>query len=213
MAELLKADGQETNEQEIQQIWTELTKRRQEDEQKLSLDELTKGWEQYHIVANLPYHITSKLMTRLLDRKYPIQSIHLMLQKKTAEKLCASPGEEGYGSLALKAQWFYQISIRKIYPAAVFTPPPKVDSAFISMLRRATPPVQGIDEKKLFRMITGIFAQKRKTLVNNLTSSFQMTREDALEAVHAAGLQDHTRAEALTIDQIAELTNKLRDDL
>lgn len=176
---------------------------------RLSLSELTAPFDSFHIVANLPYHITSQLMTKVLNQPdLPILSMHFMLQKESAEKLCARPGEEGYGPLPIKTQWYFEPAIRKTYPPAVFTPPPKVDSAFISLYRR-TQSIADIDEKMLFRVITGVFAQKRKTLVNNLVASFQMNRADALSVLQELSLPENTRAESMNIHQLLLLTEKL----
>ncbi len=177
---------------------------------RLPLEELTSSFDTYHIVANLPYHITSQLMTKILSQpKLPVVSIHFMLQKESALKLCAKPGEEGYGPLPIKTQWYFEPVIRKIYPPEVFTPPPKVDSAFISMYRRTEHPDLSVPEKTLFRVITGVFAQKRKTLVNNLVASFQMSRQDALSILEDLGLKENTRAETMSMDQLIRLTEKL----
>ena len=181
----------------------------QGDALRLSLSEVTEGWEAFRIVANLPYHITSQLMTRLLKGGLPIRSIHCMLQKETALKLCAGRGEDGYGPLALRAQWMYDCEVLKVYPPKVFTPPPKVDSAFLAMVRRDAPPEEVSDEDALFRLITGVFAQRRKTMLNNLTASFQLTREDAQEVLTEAGLSETARADRTELKALVLLTERM----
>ena len=177
---------------------------------RLSIRELTEAFPSFHIVANLPYHITSQLMNTILKQpELPVQSMHFMLQKESALKLCAKPGEEGYGPLPIITQWYYEPVIRKVYPPSVFTPPPKVDSAFISLYRRNIRPDLPIGEGQLFRVIHGIFAQKRKTLANNLVASFHMPREDALAVLAALELPVTTRAETLDIQTIIALAQAL----
>lgn len=177
---------------------------------RLSLKELTSSFDSFHIVANLPYHITSQLMTKVLNQPdLPISGMHFMLQKESAEKLCAKPGDDGYGPLPIKTQWYYEPVIRKIYPPSVFTPPPKVDSAFISLTRRTERPALPVDEKTFFRIVSGVFAQKRKTLLNNLIASFQLGRPDALSVLQDLGLPENTRAESMDTDQLILLSEKL----
>ena len=177
---------------------------------RLSIRELTEAFPSFHIVANLPYHITSQLMGMILRQpQLPILSMHFMLQKESALKLCAGPGEDGYAPLPIITQWYFEPVIRKIYPPSVFTPPPKIDSAFISLYRRKTHPALSIPEEQLFRVIHGIFAQKRKTLLNNLTASFHMTREDALTILGALELPMTARAETLDIHTIILLAEKV----
>ena len=179
---------------------------------RLPLEELTASFDSFHIVANLPYHITSQLMTNILNQpRLGIKSMHFMLQKESALKLCDKPGEEGYGPLPIKTQWYFEPVIRKIYPPSVFTPPPKVDSAFLSLYRRTDQPPLPVEEKTLFRVVNGLFAQKRKTLINNLIASFHMNRTDALFLIRELALDDNTRAETMDMDLLIRLSEKLAE--
>lgn len=176
----------------------------------LSLSELTSSFDTFHIVANLPYHITSQLMTKILNQpELPIVSMHFMLQKESALKLCAKPGEDGYGPLPIRTQWYFEPVLRKIYPPEVFTPPPKVESAFISLYRRKDQPALPIVEKTLFKVVTGVFAQKRKTLLNNLIASFHLSRGDALFVLTELSLPENTRAETMDINQLIRLAEAM----
>ena len=172
------------------------------------------GWEAFaeehgpfHIAANLPYHVTTALLTRLTGLTLPIRSMHLMLQKESAEKLCAGPGEEGYGPLTLRLQWEYDPEIRKYLPREVFTPPPRVDSAFISLTRKAAPPAPVYDEKRLFEVIQAAFALRRKTLLNNLMNRYRLPREQVTAWLESAGIPENARAEQVDILRFASLAD------
>lgn len=161
----------------------------------------------FHIAANLPYHVTTALLTRLTRLELPIGSMHLMLQKESAEKLCAGPGEEGYGPLTLILGWTYAPEIRKYLPREVFTPPPRVDSAFISLVRRDVPPANVQDERLMMEIISAGFALRRKTLLNNLMNRYHLTREQAQDWLRAADIPENARAEQLDIARFARLAN------
>ena len=177
---------------------------------RLPIEELTASFDSFHIVANLPYHITSQLMAKVLNLpQLPIRSMHFMLQKESALKLCAGPGEDGYGPLPIKTQWYYDPVVRKIYPPSVFTPPPKVDSAFISLYRRDDRPSVPFGEKTLFKVIQGVFAQKRKTLMNNLIASFHMDRQEAASVLETLNLSENTRAEGMKTEDLIKLAAEL----
>ena len=161
----------------------------------------------FHIAANLPYHVTTALLTQLTGQELPILSMHLMLQKESAEKLCAGAGDPGYGPLTLLLSWQYEPEIRKYLPRECFTPPPRVDSAFISLTRRGAPPAAVRDESFLFGLIRAGFALRRKTLLNNLMNRYRLTREQALSWMAAAGIPENARAEQLDIARFAALAD------
>ena len=180
----------------------------------LQADILRMDWEAFaqehgafHIAANLPYHVTTALLTRLVDLDLPILSMHLMLQKESAEKLCAGTGQPGYGPLTIELGWRYEPEIRKYLPREVFTPPPRVDSAFISMTRRDKPPAAVRDERRLFEVIRAGFALRRKTLLNNLMNRYQIPREQAATLLNAAGIPENARAEQVDIAHFAALAD------
>ncbi len=174
---------------------------------RLNLPELTKPLGTFHIVANIPYYLTTELMTLLLDSDMPIRSINLMVQKEAAQRMVAKPGEEGYGLLAVKAQYFYDPQVVLDVPACMFTPPPKVDSAFVVMPRREKLPVEARDEAMLFRVAAAAFAMRRKTMENNLIASFRVSREQAQAWLSQCGIPDGARGENLSMADFAALSN------
>ncbi len=164
----------------------------------------------FRIAANLPYHITTALLTRLMREDLPIRSIHLMLQKESAEKFLSGPRDDGYGVLPLRVQWRYDPSILRVLPPEVFTPPPKVESAFLALVRRDGPPAAADDEAFLFRVVNAAFAARRKTVLNNLLSAFPLTRESAQALLDGAAIPENARAEELDIRAFAGLADMLK---
>ena len=159
----------------------------------------------FHVAANLPYHITTELLTTLVRMDLSIQSIHLMLQQESAEKLCAGPGEPGYGPLTLELSQHYEAEIRKYLPREAFTPPPRVDSAFISLVRRPAPRCAVSDPALLSQLIRAGFAMRRKTLLNNLMNRYRLSREAAAAWLEAARLPATVRAEQVSLEGFAVL--------
>ena len=174
---------------------------------RLNLPELTAPLGDFHIVANIPYYLTTDLMNLLLSSAMPIQSINLMVQKEAAQRMTGRPGEEGYGMLAVRAQYYYDPQIVLDVPACLFTPPPKVDSAFVVMPRRKTPPVQVKDETVFFKVAAAAFAMRRKTMENNLIASFRISRDQAREWLSQCEIPEGVRGETLSLADFAALAN------
>jgi 16S rRNA (adenine1518-N6/adenine1519-N6)-dimethyltransferase len=178
---------------------------------RLNLPELTAPLGPFHIVANIPYYLTTDLMNLLLSSAMPIQSISLMVQKEAAQRMTARPGEESYGMLAVKAQYFYDPAIVLDVPACLFTPPPKVDSAFVVMPRRDAPPVEAGDETLFFRVAAAAFAMRRKTMENNLIASFRISRDQARQWLAQCGIPEGARGETLSMENFAALANAMKE--
>ena len=177
------------------------------DVMRLNLPELTREMGAFHVVANIPYYITTDLMNLLLSSGMPILSINLMVQKEAADRIVARPGEAGYGMLAVKSQYDYDPAIALDVPACMFTPPPKVDSAFVTMPRRKEPKVRVDDEALFFRIAAAAFAMRRKTMANNLIASFRMPREAVDGWMGSCGIDGSARGENLSMDDFAALAN------
>ena len=176
---------------------------------RLNLPELTAPLGPYHIVANIPYYLTTELMLLLLTSDMPIQSISVMVQKEAAERIVARPGQDGYGMLAVRSQYFYAPEIALDVPACLFTPPPKVDSAFVVMPRRDKPKVQVSDEALFFKVAAAAFAMRRKTMENNLIASFRVSREQAREWLNACGIPVGARGETLSLQDFASIADQM----
>lgn len=165
------------------------------------------------IAANLPYYITTDVLTKLLTTLPQAKSIAVMIQKEVGDKLLSQPGEEGYGPLAILCQYHCDVQRALDVPAACFTPPPKVDSSFMVLEKREEPRYQTESESVLFKLVKGGFAMRRKTLANNLMSCFALDRAKAVNVIEAAGLDAQCRAEVLSIDQFCVLADQITDML
>ena len=179
---------------------------------RLNLPEMTAPLGDFHIVANIPYYLTTDLMNLLLSSSMPILSISLMVQKEAALRMTARPGEEGYGLLAVKTQYQYDPVIALDVPACLFTPPPKVDSAFVVMPRRSSPPVYAKDETIFFKVAAAAFAMRRKTMENNLIASFHLSRAQAKALLAQCGIPDGARGETLSMADFAALANTMVEE-
>lgn len=162
------------------------------------------------IAANLPYYITTDVLTKLMNELPQAQSIAVMIQKEVGDKLLSSPGEDGYGPLAVMCQYHYNVVRALDVPAACFNPPPKVDSSFMVLERLETPYVDGGDEAVFTRLVRSAFAMRRKTLLNNLISGFALNREQAASYLEAVGLSVQARAEELSLEDFAKLSRQLQ---
>ena len=163
------------------------------------------------IVANLPYYISTPIIEKLLSLDGRLFDMTLMLQKEVANRITSGPGGKEYGSLSVMVQYYCIASKLFEVPSSAFTPPPKVKSAVIKLTVRPQPPVEVADEQQFFRLVRATFAQRRKTILNNLKASekvLQLPRhlEAALEA---ASVGSQRRAETLSIAEFAALYRAL----
>ena len=161
------------------------------------------------VAANLPYYITTDVLTKFLLTLPEAKSIAVMIQKEVGDKLLSQPGEEGYGPLAIMCQYYCVVRRALDVPAACFNPPPKVDSSFMVLERYEHKPCKAADEALLLRLIKGAFAMRRKTLVNNLIACFPIDRDQAAAVMEAAGLQVQCRAETVSIEQFCLLADEI----
>lgn len=186
-----------------------------EDILKLDLNELVR--ERNHdkpikVVANLPYYITTPIIMDLFERRLPLKNITVMVQKEVADRMQAAPGGKDYGALSLAVQYYAKPYIAANVPPNCFMPRPNVGSAVISLTLHDDTPVQVEDERLLFRMIRASFNQRRKTLVNGLNNSSELSfsKEEIVQALSALGISENIRGEALTLEQFAALANRLK---
>ncbi|MDF2902827.1 MAG: ksgA [Bacillus sp. (in: firmicutes)] len=164
------------------------------------------------VVANLPYYVTTPIIMKLLEEKLPIRGIVVMLQKEVAERITANPGTKDYGSLSIAVQYYTKAEIVMTVPKTVFVPQPNVDSAVIRLTVRENPPVTMIDEAFFFRVIKMSFAQRRKTILNNLTSQLpngKEKKESIVLALEQANIDPRRRGETLSIEEFARLSDSL----
>ncbi len=177
------------------------------DVMRVSLPQITEQFDSFHVVANIPYYITTPLITLLLNSPLNIESMNLMLQKEAAEKMLSAPSTDGYGPLPIFFNLEYELHIATIIGRDMFTPPPNVDSAFLVARKRKTP-LTHIEDMKVFKKVVhAAFLMRRKTLLNNLMNVFSMSREDVKAWLQRADLKENIRGEVLSIEQFATLSN------
>lgn len=169
----------------------------------------TLGDRPWKVCANLPYNVTTPLITAFLEAGC-FDSITVMIQKEVAARLCAAPATADYGAFSVLVQWYAEPKLLFDVPPHCFVPQPKVTSSVVRMDRRTAPPAQTEDTKFFFRTVRAAFAQRRKTLANSLRSGFtELDRAEIDAAIEETGLPLTVRGETLSIPQFAALSNAL----
>lgn len=171
--------------------------------------------EPIKVVANLPYYITTPIIMGLFESDVPLESVTVMVQKEVADRMKTGPGSKDYGALSLAVQYYARPELIANVPPNCFMPRPGVGSAVIKLTRHEKPPVQVEDEGFLFQVIRAAFNQRRKTLVNSLNNALDIavSKEAAAKVLEEMGLSPSIRGEALTLEQFAELGNRLWERL
>lgn len=171
--------------------------------------------EDIMVVANLPYYVTTPILMKLLEEKLPIRGIVCMIQKEVAERIAAEPNSKEYGSLSIAVQYYAQVETSFIVPSTVFIPKPNVESAVIKLTRHEHPPIKVSDEPLFFEVIRAAFAQRRKTLVNNLTNNLrlQFSKQQIEAVLIEANIDPKRRGETLSIQEFATLTDGLKQHM
>ena len=177
----------------------------------LNLREVTKDLKKpFAVVANIPYYITTPLIRLLLSGGLEVSRLALMVQQEVADKILASPGEESWGPLSILCQFLCEPRLAVRVPAECFTPPPKVDSAFVVLPLREKPAVEVKDREMFFRVANAAFALRRKTMLNNLCATFRVDRATALGWLENAGLDEKIRGEKLTLEELARIADQIQ---
>lgn len=165
------------------------------------------------ICANLPYYITSPVIMRLLEEKINVNSITVMVQKEAAERLCAKPGTRESGAVSAAVS-YYSVP-QKLFrvSSGSFIPAPKVDSEVIRLDILKEPPVKLSDEKLFFKVVRASFSQRRKNLTNSLSSGLAIPKSKIIEILDGAGIPRNSRAEEMTMENFAEITEVLYKEI
>jgi 16S rRNA (adenine1518-N6/adenine1519-N6)-dimethyltransferase len=153
--------------------------------------------ENYKVVANVPYYITSKIVQLLMTSKNKPSIAVLLIQKEVAERLAAKPGEMSI--LAVSAQIFAEVSLGDVVPAEFFTPPPKVDSQVVILKTREHSQVNPEQEKQFFRVVKAGFSAKRKKLRSSLAGGLGIGKNEVEQLLQKANIRPDARAEDLSI--------------
>ena len=160
------------------------------------------------VCANLPYNVTSPLLTALIEAEC-FETITVMIQREVARRLCAGPGCADYGAFGLFVQWHCAAELLFDVPPGCFVPQPKVTSSVIRLTRRAAPPASVRNEALLMRVIRAAFNQRRKTLVNALSAGLGLDKAAAEAAVTAAGFDPRIRGEAVPLGGFATIADEI----
>lgn len=160
------------------------------------------------VCANLPYNITSPALTALVAAGC-FERITVMIQREVARRICARENTADYGAFTVLMQWHTVPTLLFDVPPDCFIPAPRVTSSVIRLDRRDAPPAPVEDERRMFALVRAAFQQRRKTLCNAMTHGLGLSREQALAALAACGLDERVRGEALSIPQFAALSGKL----
>ena len=159
--------------------------------------------------ANLPYYITSPVLTKLLESRC-FSLITVMVQREVAQRICAAPGSGDYSAFTVLCNYHAQPELLFDVPASCFLPQPKVTSAVVCLKVRTEPPAELLDEHTFFRTVRAAFAQRRKTLLNALSSGFsELGKSELAETLHTCGISPMVRGETLDIPSFAAISNAL----
>jgi 16S rRNA (adenine1518-N6/adenine1519-N6)-dimethyltransferase len=168
----------------------------------LSFD-LTTLPKDYAVVANVPYYITSKIVQLLMTADNKPRIAVLLVQKEVAERLAAKPGRMSI--LAVSAQLFADVTLGDVVKAALFTPPPKVDSQVVILRTRTTPFLSDVSEADFFKVVKAGFSSKRKKLRSSLAGGLGIDKTEVEIILQKAGINPDSRAEALTLNEWVEI--------
>lgn len=168
------------------------------------------GAPSFKVCANLPYYITTPIIFALLEKRLPVERLVAMVQKEVAERMAAQPGGKEYGALSVAIQYYTEPEIAFIVPPTSFIPAPAVESAVIVCKRRVKPPVEVCDEGLFFRVVKAAFSLRRKMLSNSL-KNMGIKSEQVSKWLELAGVDGKRRAETLSLEDFAKLTNSFKE--
>lgn len=164
----------------------------------LSFD-LSKLPPGYKVAANIPYYLTSKLLRRLSEAANPPEVMALLVQKEVAERIAALPGD--LSLLGVSVQYFYEAVLGPVVPAMLFTPPPKVDSQIVKLIRHQKPLFADVNEQLFFRLVKAGFSARRKKLRSSLSGGLGISKKEAVGLLEKAYIDPDLRAQALSLEQ------------
>lgn len=165
------------------------------------------------LVANLPYYITTPIIMRFLEENINVTDIVVMVQKEVAERMNAQPGGKDFGALSVAVQYYCDTEIVAKVPRHLFVPQPNVDSIVIALRVRPERKYKVDDEDLYFKVVKAAFGQRRKTLLNSISSMGNLAKDQVKEALEEAGIDPKRRGETLSLDEFAILSNVIGNKL
>jgi 16S rRNA (adenine1518-N6/adenine1519-N6)-dimethyltransferase len=174
--------------------------------------DLTDLKDDLHVVANVPYYITTPIIFKLIETPQ-IKTASLMIQKEVCERLIAKPGTKSYNNLSVVMAYYAHVYKMMDVKRHMFVPQPNVDSAVIRIEKRDKPLLNPKEEKIFISIVRTAFKQKRKTLVNNWFEAYDITKEELINFLKSFGINENIRAEKITIDQFMDLAGAWTYDI
>ena len=167
--------------------------------------------ENVSVCANLPYYITSPVIMKLLEDKLPVKQIIVMVQREAADRLTAPVGSRESGAITVAVNYYAEAEKLFNVSKGSFVPSPKVDSAVIRLTVYEKPPIETEDEELFFKTVKAMFMQRRKTALNSVSAGLGVPKNTVATALEMTGLDINIRAEKLTLSQLCEFTNNLKE--
>lgn len=167
--------------------------------------------EDFAVVANLPYYITTPIIMKFFEEELSVKSMTLMIQKEVAMRMTADAGSKEYGALSVAVGFYSKPKVICTAPPHCFYPQPKVTSSVINLSVYENPPYNPKNKEFFFKLIKSIFSQRRKTLVNSLSKSpyLSLDKEKIISALHEMDIEENIRGEKLSIEKLVEFSDKL----
>ncbi|KOF57174.1 MULTISPECIES: 16S rRNA (adenine(1518)-N(6)/adenine(1519)-N(6))-dimethyltransferase RsmA [Clostridium] len=175
---------------------------------KVDFNEIIGEEKSVKLVANLPYYVTTPIISRILNEKYNFKSLIIMIQKEVAERINSKPNCKEYGALTILVQYYCNTSIVRNVKPSSFVPEPKIDSTVIKLEKLSEPRVKVRDEKIFFRVVRDSFNMRRKTLWNAL-KTFKISSDDMKTIFELAGIDPKRRGETLSIEEFGHLADEI----
>lgn len=167
-----------------------------------------KDYGDLHLVANLPYYITTPVLMLFLESDLPVRTATVMVQKEVADRLCAQPGSKEYGAVTVAVRSFGRVSTTRTVSRRLFTPVPNVDSAIVHIEKSND--IAPSDPMLYRRLYRAAFSMRRKTLANNLKNAFPLTGGQICALLERCGLAADVRGERLSPEQFCEMSERLK---
>lgn len=181
-----------------------------QDALKVNFKELIEGEDSVKVVANLPYYVTTPIISMFLNQGIKFKFLTIMIQKEVAVRMAAEPNNKDYGALSVLTQYYCDTKVVRVVPCSAFIPRPKVESIVIRLDRLEKPRIEVKDEKLFFRVVKDAFNMRRKTLWNTM-KNMGLDKEALEKAFEDAEIDPKRRGETLSIEEFGKLADAIYD--